>query len=99
MGNVSQLLSLYRYHCNNGPERFIIYKKTHAVLAIKGEKKDEKGWRTEEIKGKQREGKGFKDTQKAKKTEGGRNTGGQRDNEGRKQKRQREKEIKNQRGV
>jgi len=27
MGNISQLLSLYRYHCNNGPERFHYKKK------------------------------------------------------------------------
>ena len=41
--NVSQLLFLYRYHCNNGPERFHYIKKiTQAVLAIKGRTREEK---------------------------------------------------------
>jgi hypothetical protein len=34
MGNVSQLLSLYRYHCNNGPERFH-YKKNACSFGYK----------------------------------------------------------------
>jgi hypothetical protein len=67
MGNISQLLSLYPYHCNNGPERFHYKKKTHAVLAIKGEKKDETRGRRYEAEGgekKRREGRTRQQKQK-----------------------------------
>jgi hypothetical protein len=54
MGNVSQLLSLYRYHCNNGPERFH-YKKYACSFGYKRREKGRVGGRNTEGRTRQEE--------------------------------------------
>ena len=72
IGNVSQLLSLYRYHCNNGPERFHYIKKNACSFGYKSQRRD----------GQRKEGRGEKVTREERKKNKGRGEGKEEKTEG-----------------